>query len=169
MRKPLPRNFNCCPGTARCSPRISSHLFGGGYEANFYSYQWSQIMEADAFAAFAEKGLYDRGLAKDYKNILTHGGSEWAIKLFREFRHRNPLDKFMLDRAGLLKEHFSYAADPQQAQPAPEAAPGVVQDSALQAAFGAGKFTGPGHRGPARRNYKRSRPRQREPQGRGRA
>ena len=112
------------------SPHFS-HLFGGGYEANFYSYQWSQRMEADAFSAFKEKGLYDRGLAKDYKSILARGGSEWASKLFYGFRHRNPLDKFMLDRAGLLKEHFNYAADPQ-------AAPQAGQDSALQAAFGAG-------------------------------
>lgn len=123
------------------SPHFS-HLFGGGYEANFYSYQWSQIMEADVFAAFAEKGLYDRSLASGYKKILEKGGTEWPDRLFRAFRHRNPLQKHFLERAGLLSEEFNYAADPSAT---PEPAPAVVQDNGpvpVVAADLAGQFTG---------------------------
>jgi peptidyl-dipeptidase Dcp len=126
---------------ALLSPHFS-HLFGGGYEANFYSYQWSQIMEADVFAAFAEKGLYDRGLASGYKKILERGGTEWPSKLFHAFRHRNPLQKHFLQRAGLLSEQFNYVAGPSAT---PVLSPAVAQDNGpapVTAANLAGQFTG---------------------------
>jgi peptidyl-dipeptidase Dcp len=129
------------------SPHFS-HLFGGGYEANFYSYQWSQIMEADVFAAFAERGLYDRSTASAYKGILEKGGTEWPSKLFHAFRHRNPIQKHFLARAGLLSEEFSYAANPEGviATPAaPVAAPVVAQDNGAAGTFtAAGKGEQPG-------------------------
>jgi peptidyl-dipeptidase Dcp len=127
---------------ALLSPHFS-HLFGGGYEANFYSYQWSQIMEADAFAAFARKGLYDRGLAAGYKKILEKGGTEWPSRLFREFRHRNQQERHFLARAGLLKEQFSYAANPDAVR-APESAAGLSQKFADPASGPPGiKIPGP--------------------------
>ena len=123
----------------------NSYMHGGGYEANYYSYQWSQIMEADIFAAFAEKGLYNRSLIAAYKDILEAGGSEWPAKLFRNFRHRNPLQKHFRARAGLLDD-FNYAADPAAVPaPAPDAAPETpsVAVIGLDGAFAAGGGNSP--------------------------
>ncbi|MCB1555695.1 MAG: M3 family metallopeptidase [Alphaproteobacteria bacterium] len=67
-----------------------SHIFAGGYAAGYYSYKWAEVLDADAFELFQERGLYDRPTAESYKNeILAKGGSEHPRILYRRFRGRD--------------------------------------------------------------------------------
>lgn len=80
-----------------------SHIFAGGYSAGYYSYIWAEVLDADAFEAFKEKGLFDQQLALSYrKNILARGGSEDPMTLYVRFRGREPEVEPMLKRRGLL-------------------------------------------------------------------
>ncbi len=68
-----------------------SHIFAGGYSAGYYSYKWAEVLSADAFYCFLEKGIFCKELANKYKNtILAKGGSEHMDKLFYEFANKNP-------------------------------------------------------------------------------
>ncbi len=90
------------PGTA-VSPAFA-HIFAGGYSAGYYSYLWSEVLDADAFDAFKEKGIFNPEVAKSFReNILSKGGSEKAEVLYRRFRGRDPKPEAMLRRAGLVQ------------------------------------------------------------------
>lgn len=79
-----------------------SHLFAGGYSAGYYSYKWAEVLDADAFELFTEKGLYDRATAESYKNeVLSRGGSEHPRVLYRRFRGRDADPGALLRREGL--------------------------------------------------------------------
>ncbi|MDR2153175.1 MAG: M3 family metallopeptidase [Helicobacteraceae bacterium] len=68
-----------------------SHIFGGGYSAGYYSYKWAEVLSADAYLAFAEKGVFDRALADRFANsVLSAGGSRKAMDNFTEFMGRGP-------------------------------------------------------------------------------
>jgi oligopeptidase A len=76
------------------------HIFAGGYAAGYYSYKWAEVLSADAFAAFQEAGIYDRGTAQSFvDNILARGGSRDALDAFIAFRGRKP------DIGPLLRQH----------------------------------------------------------------
>lgn len=81
-----------------------SHIFAGGYSAGYYSYKWSEVLDADAFEAFKEKGgLSNREVAEKFRsNILEKGGSEKPMELYKKFRGREPSPKAMLRRSGLI-------------------------------------------------------------------
>ncbi|WP_020606034.1 M3 family metallopeptidase [Spirosoma spitsbergense] len=83
-----------------------SHIFAGGYSAGYYSYKWSEVLDADAFAFFEEKGGLDNKAAADSfrRNVLERGGSEKPMELYKKFRGREPSPKAMLRRSGLLAE-----------------------------------------------------------------
>jgi peptidyl-dipeptidase Dcp len=82
-----------------------SHIFAGGYSAGYYSYKWSEVLDADAFEYFKEKGVFNKNVAHSfYKNILSKGGSEKPMDLYKKFRGREPNPDAMLRRSGLLKE-----------------------------------------------------------------
>lgn len=82
-----------------------SHIFAGGYSAGYYSYKWAEVLDADAFELFSERGLYDRPTAEAYKNeILSKGGSEHPTVLFRRFRGRDADPEALLRREGLLSK-----------------------------------------------------------------
>jgi oligopeptidase A len=67
------------------------HIFAGGYAAGYYSYKWAEVLAADAFAAFVEHGVFDRGTATRFlESILARGGSRDALVNFVEFRGRKP-------------------------------------------------------------------------------
>ncbi len=90
------------PGTA-VSPAFQ-HIFAGGYSAGYYSYKWSEVLDADAFEAFKEKGLFNKQVADSFRqNVLSKGGSEKAELLYRRFRGRDPKPDAMLRRAGLIQ------------------------------------------------------------------
>jgi peptidyl-dipeptidase Dcp len=80
-----------------------SHIFSGdAYSAGYYSYIWSEVLDADAFAAFKEKGLFDRETARSFrKNILERGGTADAIDMWMAFRGREPGVEPLLERRGL--------------------------------------------------------------------
>lgn len=80
------------------------HIFGpgGGYSAGYYSYLWSEVLDADAFEAFREKGIFDKATATSFRrNILEKGGTAEAMSLYRAFRGREPSVQPLLVRRGL--------------------------------------------------------------------
>jgi peptidyl-dipeptidase Dcp len=80
-----------------------SHIFQGGYSAGYYSYKWAEVLDADAFELFLEKGVFDPETAESFaKNILSAGGTEHPSKLYRRFRGREPKPDALLKRAGLI-------------------------------------------------------------------
>jgi peptidyl-dipeptidase Dcp len=82
-----------------------SHIFAGGYSAGYYSYKWAEVLDADTFELFKEKGLYDRTSADSYKNeILSKGGSQHPAILYRNFRGRDADPGALLRRENLLKK-----------------------------------------------------------------
>lgn len=79
------------------------HIFSGGYSAGYYSYIWSEVLDADAFEAFKEKGIFDPQTALSFrKNILEKGGSEDPMTLYKRFRGREPKVEPLLKKRGLL-------------------------------------------------------------------
>jgi peptidyl-dipeptidase Dcp len=86
-----------------CMSVSFSHIFGGGYSSGYYSYKWAEVLDADAFELFKEKGLLSREIGKSFEeNILSKGGSEHPMELYKRFRGRAPQPEALLKRAGLL-------------------------------------------------------------------
>lgn len=81
-----------------------SHIFQGGYSAGYYSYKWAEVLDADAFDLFLEKGVFDEETANSFLiNILSAGGSEHPSILYQRFRGREPKTDALLKRAGLVE------------------------------------------------------------------
>jgi peptidyl-dipeptidase Dcp len=79
------------------------HIFGGGYAAGYYGYKWAEVLDADAFELFKEKGIFNPEVADSFrKNILEKGASEKPQDLYRKFRGRDPEMTAFLKRSGLL-------------------------------------------------------------------
>jgi Zn-dependent oligopeptidase len=80
-----------------------SHIFQGGYSAGYYSYKWAEVLDADAFEFFQEKGIFNKEVANKFKdNILSKGGTEHPVILYKRFRGHEPSPDALLKRAGLL-------------------------------------------------------------------
>ncbi len=78
------------------------HIFSGGYSAGYYSYIWAEVLDADAFQAFKEKGLFDPQTARAFReNILASGGSADPLVLYKRFRGAEPQKEALLERRGL--------------------------------------------------------------------
>ncbi|MEQ8240247.1 MAG: M3 family metallopeptidase [Cyclobacteriaceae bacterium] len=78
------------------------HIFAGGYAAGYYSYKWAEVLDADAFALFQEKGVFDKEVALAFKdNVLSKGGTEHPMDLYVKFRGKEPSPEALLIRAGL--------------------------------------------------------------------
>ncbi len=81
-----------------------AHIFSGGYSSGYYSYAWAEVLDADAFEAFKENGIFDQATARAFReNILSMGGTDDPMKLYVQFRGREPKTEAMLKRKGLLK------------------------------------------------------------------
>lgn len=88
---------------AAISPAFS-HIFAGGYSAGYYSYKWAEVLEADAFSLFKEKGIFNRNVSMSFrKNVLEKGDSEDASVLYRNFRGHDPQPAALMDKLGLVK------------------------------------------------------------------
>jgi peptidyl-dipeptidase Dcp len=82
-----------------------NHIFSGGYSAGYYAYIWSEVLDADAFEAFREAGLFDKKTAKSFRdNILSKGNIEDPRNLFKRFRGREPEIAPLLRKRGLIPE-----------------------------------------------------------------
>jgi peptidyl-dipeptidase Dcp len=80
-----------------------SHIFDGGYSAGYYSYLWSEVLDADAFQAFEEKGIFDAETAKSFReNILSKGASADPMTLYRRFRGADPNPNYLLKNRGFF-------------------------------------------------------------------
>ncbi len=79
-----------------------SHIFAGGYAAGYYSYKWAEVLSADAFSAFEEKGVLSREMGERFLHcILEKGGSQSALALFKDFRGREPSPEALMRHSGL--------------------------------------------------------------------
>ena len=88
-----------------CMSTSFSHIFQGGYSAGYYSYKWAEVLDADAFAYFQEKGIFNREVAHRFQQyILSKGGTEDPMELYVKFRGTKPNPEALLRRAGLLKD-----------------------------------------------------------------
>ena len=81
-----------------------SHIFAGGYAAGYYSYKWAEVLEADAFSLFKEKGIFNKEVATSFrKNILEKGDTEDASVIYRNFRGHDPQPDALMKKLGLEK------------------------------------------------------------------
>ena len=79
-----------------------THIFAGGYAAGYYSYKWAEVLEADAFSLFKEKGIFNREVASAFREkLLSKGGTVDADILFRDFRGRDPRPEALLEKMGM--------------------------------------------------------------------
>jgi peptidyl-dipeptidase Dcp len=86
-----------------CLSTSFSHIFQGGYAAGYYSYKWAEVIEAHAFELFLENGIFDKKTsAKFQDNILSKGGTEHPMILYKKFRGKVPNSSALLKRAGLI-------------------------------------------------------------------
>jgi len=81
-----------------------SHIFNGGYSSGYYSYKWAEVLDADAFDYFKQNGIFNKEIATKFKNtVLSKGGTEHPMSLYKQFRGQEPKVEALLKRAGLLK------------------------------------------------------------------
>ena len=81
-----------------------SHIFSGGYSAGYYSYKWAEVLEADAFSLFKEKGIFNTEVSESFrKNILSAGGAQDEAVIYRNFRGHDPQPEALMEKLGLTK------------------------------------------------------------------
>lgn len=87
-----------------CMSTQFSHIFSGGYSAGYYSYKWAEVLDADAFSVFKEKGIFNKDVANSFReNILSKGGTEHPMELYKRFRGQEPTIDALLTRNGIKK------------------------------------------------------------------
>ncbi|MDE7396288.1 MAG: M3 family metallopeptidase, partial [Muribaculum sp.] len=87
------------------SPQFS-HIFSGGYAAGYYSYKWAEVLDADAFSVFEKNGLFDAETAKSFRdNVLSRGGTEHPMTLYKRFRGQEPTIDALLKRDGISPDN----------------------------------------------------------------
>mgnify|MGYP005988697603 CR=1 FL=1 len=87
-----------------CMSTAFAHIFQGGYSSGYYSYKWAEVLDADAFDYFKEEGIFNKDVAKKFKdNVLSQGGTENPMILYKRFRGQEPKPEALLKRAGLIK------------------------------------------------------------------
>ena len=86
-----------------CMTAQFSHIMAGGYSAGYYSYKWAEVLDADAFSLFKERGIFDADTAQSFRdNILSRGGTEPPMTLYKRFRGQEPTIDALLRRNGIL-------------------------------------------------------------------
>lgn len=97
-------NTNLYPKTEEtCMSTAFSHIFQGGYSSGYYSYKWAEVLDADAFEYFKENGIFNKAIANKFKDhVLSQGGTENPMTLYKRFRGQEPKPEALLKRAGLI-------------------------------------------------------------------
>ena len=80
-----------------------SHIFSGGYAAGYYSYKWAEVLAADGFSLFEEKGIFDKETAGKFRHLLEQGGSVDAAQLYRDFRGHDPQPEALLRQLDIIE------------------------------------------------------------------
>lgn len=98
------KDTNLFPDVAEnCMSTSFSHIFQGGYSSGYYSYKWAEVLDADAFEYFKEQGIFNSEVANKFKNfVLSQGGTDDPMTLYKKFRGQEPKPDALLKRAGLL-------------------------------------------------------------------
>ena len=87
-----------------CMTTQLSHIISGGYAAGYYSYKWAEVLDADAFSLFKKNGIFDKNTALSFReNILSKGGTEHPMTLYKRFRGQEPTIDALLERNGIKK------------------------------------------------------------------
>lgn len=87
-----------------CMSTAFAHIFQGGYSSGYYSYKWAEVLDADAFEYFKQEGIFNKTVADKFKAfVLSQGGTENPMTLYKKFRGQEPQPEALLRRAGLLK------------------------------------------------------------------
>ncbi|WP_299384077.1 M3 family metallopeptidase [uncultured Lacinutrix sp.] len=87
-----------------CMSTAFAHIFQGGYSSGYYSYKWAEVLDADAFDYFKQNGIFNKEIATKFKdNVLSQGGTENPMVLYKRFRGQEPKPEALLKRAGLIK------------------------------------------------------------------
>ena len=87
-----------------CMTTQFSHIMAGGYAAGYYSYKWAEVLDADAFSVFKKNGIFDHKTAENFRqNILSKGGTEHPMTLYKRFRGQEPTIDALLERNGIKK------------------------------------------------------------------
>ncbi|MCM8567780.1 M3 family metallopeptidase [Gramella jeungdoensis] len=90
---------------SNCMSTAFSHIFQGGYSAGYYSYKWAEVLDADTFEYFTEHGIFSKDIADKFReNILSKGGTEHPMELYKRFRGKEPKPDALLRRAGLISK-----------------------------------------------------------------
>ncbi len=93
----LPSPEACCMSTQ------FGHIMSGGYSAGYYSYKWAEVLDADAFGLFLERGIFDKSTAQSFRdNVLSRGGTELPMTLYVRFRGQEPTIDALLKRNGII-------------------------------------------------------------------
>ena len=88
-----------------CMSAQFSHIMAGGYSAGYYSYKWAEVLDADAFSLFKERGIFDKATAQSFRdNILSRGGTEHPMTLYKRFRGQEPTIDALLKRNGIANK-----------------------------------------------------------------
>ncbi len=87
-----------------CMTTQFSHIMAGGYAAGYYSYKWAEVLDADAFSVFKKEGIFNKDTAKRFReNILSKGGTEHPMTLYKRFRGQEPIIDALLERNGITR------------------------------------------------------------------
>lgn len=99
------RKAQLLPQPEECCMTVQfGHIMSGGYAAGYYSYKWAEVLDADAFALFKEKGIFDSTTAQSFRdNVLSKGGTEPPMELYTRFRGKAPSIDALLARDGISK------------------------------------------------------------------
>ena len=88
-----------------CMTVLFSHIMAGGYAAGYYSYKWAEVLDADAFSVFKKNGIFDTATAQSFRdNILSKGGTEHPMTLYKMFRGQEPTIDALLERNGIKRQ-----------------------------------------------------------------
>src|SRR5258707_4172508 len=108
LQEEPPRSAVLRPPAYNRFPNNFSHIFAGGYAAGYYSYKWAEVLSADAYALFEERGVLDPEAGKLFRNeILSVGGSRPAAESFRALRGRDPSVEALLRHSGMTAAGIS--------------------------------------------------------------